>query len=378
MAYFIAGLMMYCLLAPPTMAAGAAGRLPDLLDLPAPADARAQTGTQLAVARAGERLVAVGVRGTVLLSDDHGRSWRQARAVPVSVALTDVHFPTAQEGWAVGHSGVALHSTDGGETWTRVLDGREIARIVLEDARARVDGGDDSTAAARALRDAERLVEEGPDKPLLAVHFADGGRGWVVGAYGLALVTQDGGRSWQSLVGRIPNPRGNHLYRIQADGDALLIAGEQGVLFRSADGGESFEKISTPYGGTFFGALALDGGGLLAYGLRGNAWRGEEGGESGAAWTQVAIDLPVTLTGAQRLEDGSIVLADESGRLLRSTDGARSFAPLPAAAATGLSGLAQAADGALIVAGARGLARIEPAHLAPSARSAHSTQEETR
>ncbi|MES2943818.1 MAG: glycosyl hydrolase, partial [Pseudomonadota bacterium] len=36
----------------------------------------------LAVTRAGKRLVAVGERGTVLLSDDNGVSWRQA-SVPV-------------------------------------------------------------------------------------------------------------------------------------------------------------------------------------------------------------------------------------------------------------------------------------------------------
>ena len=44
--------------------------LPDLLDAPAAADLRAQISPQLSVAVAGERLVGVGVRGIVLLSDD--------------------------------------------------------------------------------------------------------------------------------------------------------------------------------------------------------------------------------------------------------------------------------------------------------------------
>lgn len=367
-------LALCVVLAPPAAGAGEGSRaLPDLLDLPARADVRAQAGTQLAIARAGRRLVSVGVRGTVMLSDDDGRSWRQARSVPVSVALTGVHFTSPEEGWAVGHSGVVLHSADGGESWARQLDGREAARIVLEDARARVAAGDTSDAAARALRDAERLVEDGPDKPLLGVHFSDARHGWVVGAYGLALSTRDGGEHWRSLVGHIPNPRGNHLYSVHADGDVLLIAGEQGALFRSVDGGNRFEAIETPYEGTFFGALALDGGALLAYGLRGNAWRSDE---RIAAWTQVALGLPVTLVGAQRLADGSIVLADESGRLLRSTDGAHSFAALPAGAATGLSGFVQAADGALVVSGARGVARLEPP--ARLARSAHASTEAGR
>lgn len=329
-------------------------QVPDLLDLPARVDARAQHGLQLAVARAGDRLVAVGVRGNVVLSDDAGHSWRQARSVPVSVALTSVQFVSASEGWAVGHGGIVLHSADGGETWRRQLDGRQAAALVLDEARARLAAGEER--AARAVRDAERMVEEGPDKPLLGVYFVDAQRGYVVGAYGLAFATADGGKSWQSITGLIPNPRGKHLYQVQVEGDDVLIAGEQGALFRSTDGGTQFAALQTPYAGTFFGAVLVDHERLLAFGLRGNAWLTED---AGLTWTQVPIDQEITLTTGARLPDGSVVLADESGRLLRSTDGARSFRALPLPAATGLTGFALAADGALVVAGARGLARVE-------------------
>src|SRR5690606_9884464 len=104
--------------------------------------ARAQHSLQLAVSRAGNRLVAVGERGVVLLSDDDGRNWHQAENVPVSVTLTDVHFVSATHGWAVGHSGVVLHSADGGETWQRQLDGNQAAKIILEDARQRAAAGE--------------------------------------------------------------------------------------------------------------------------------------------------------------------------------------------------------------------------------------------
>lgn len=99
----------------------------DVLDQPARLSERAVSSVLNAVVLAGTRLVAVGERGVVLLSDDNGRSWRQAGSVPVSVALTDVHFVSATHGWAVGHSGVVLHSDDGGETWMRQLDGNQAA-----------------------------------------------------------------------------------------------------------------------------------------------------------------------------------------------------------------------------------------------------------
>ncbi|MEB0055145.1 glycosyl hydrolase, partial [Pseudomonas sp. FG1] len=77
-----------------------------------------------------------------------------------------------------------------------------------------------------------------------------------------------------------------------------------------------------PYKGTFFGVLNLEGDTLLAYGLRGNVWRSPD---HGANWQRVAPEQSVTLTAARRLHDGSLLLADESGRLLRSTDDGRSF-----------------------------------------------------
>jgi photosystem II stability/assembly factor-like uncharacterized protein len=343
-----------CLAGPSNAATGT--KVPDLLELPARDSARAQHSLQLAVTRAGDRLVAVGERGSVLLSDDAGRSWRQARSVPVSVALTDVHFADASDGWAVGHSGVVLHSSDGGETWQRQLDGRQAAQAILDDARARAVAGEEGAAAAQ--RSAEYLVSDGPDKPFLGVRFSDARHGYVVGAYGLALATADGGQSWHSLVGRIPNPRGKHLYQVQVDGERVLIAGEQGALFRSVDGGAHFAEIRTPYAGTFFGALDLDGDTLLAYGLRGNAWRSSD---AGANWQRVELGQPVTLSAARRLQNGALLLADESGRLLQSRDGAHSFAALAVQPGTGLTGIAEAADGALIFSGSRGLSRVEPA-----------------
>lgn len=358
----LAATLSFLALAVPAAWAAESRAVADLLAQPAQANTRAVHSLQLSVARAGTRLVSVGERGLVLLSDDGGKSWRQAKSVPVSVALTAVHFVSDKLGWAVGHSGVVLNSIDGGDTWLRQLDGLKAAQIVAENARALAAAGGDG--AARHLREAEGLLQDGPDKPFLGVYFADAKQGWIVGAYGLALATVDGGVSWQSLMGRIPNAGGKHLYAVRQDAGSLLMAGEQGVLFRSTDGGASFQKISTPYAGTFFGALPVGTNGLLAYGLRGNAWRSDD---SGANWIRLELPQPVTLTAALKLADGGLLLADESGRLLRGDAGATRFAPLAAAPRAGLTGMIQAADGGLVVSGARGVSRIEPATLTAEA-----------
>jgi photosystem II stability/assembly factor-like uncharacterized protein len=333
--------------------ANAAPDVPDVQERAALQSARAASGALLAVARAGKRLVSVGERGIVLLSDDDGSTWRQAK-VPVSVSLTNVRFVTEKKGWAVGHSGAVLHSTDGGENWVRQLGGAQVAALVLEAVRAKAtrQGGE---AARKELAEAERLVADGPDKPFLDVHFADENHGLVVGAYGLAFATQDGGKHWQPWSDRIPNPQGRHLYSIHTSGNTLFVAGEQGALFRSADAGSSFVSVKTPYQGTYFGAIGGANGELVVFGLRGNAYWSGDGGER---WQKVESESPTSLTGGVRLADGTLVLVDQAGQVLQSRDGGRTFRRLAVPNPTPASGIAQAADGALILSGMRGVRRV--------------------
>lgn len=324
----------------------------DLLQRPAQVSTRASKSVLMAVTRADRRLVAVGELGIILLSDDNGTTWRQA-AAPVSVALTNVRFASAKLGWAVGHSGVVLHSSDGGETWVKQFDGKQAAQIELEAARA--EARQDDPVAQKRLKEAEALVGDGADKPLLDVCFTDANNGIVVGAYGLIFATRDGGKTWRSLKGRIDNPKGKHLYSLYAEAVGLYVAGEQGVLYRSTDAGQHFTAVKTPYAGTYFGALVAPTGELIAYGLRGNAYRSADGG---GTWQKIDLGLPVTLTAGTRLSDGSLVLTDETGRVLQSRDAGATFKTLPVPQPSPFTGVAQAADGSLIFSSARGMTRL--------------------
>ncbi|MDT4843050.1 Ycf48-like protein [compost metagenome] len=324
-----------------------------LFQQPSLPSALANKSLMLDVALAGQRLVAVGERGFILLSDDNGQSWRQASS-PVSVTLTRVVFPSAEQGWAVGHAGVVLHSQDGGLSWIKQLDGEQAARLELEAAQ-QVHRAQPSEQSQLQLDSAQMLLEEGPDKPFLAVHFFNDQHGLILGAYGLAFATQDGGKNWRSVRDRIDNPASLHLYDILDLAGTLFIAGEQGLLLRSTDGGKHFTALESPANGTLFGLLATDARGLLAFGLRGKTYLSEDQGDS---WRTVANSLPVTLTAGARLADGSLMLVDESGRTLLSLDNGRSFVASTLAEPTYLSGLTTSADGQVILASANGLVRL--------------------
>lgn len=259
----------------------------------------------LSTASAGSRLVAVGERGIVVLSEDDGQSWKQI-ASPVSVTLTAVRFADTKTGVIVGHGGTVLTTSDGGNTWSRRLDGRTMARLTLENARLTQD--------AKAIANAERLVAEGPDKPLLDVLVLSALEYVVVGAYGLAFATVDGGTTWTSWAERLPNPKGLHLYAIRHSGSDVLVAGEQGLVLRSQDSGRTFQALNVPYRGSWFTAELGDSQEMLLGGLRGNVWRSTD---AGANWLQVTSPSTASITASTRLTNGSVLLCNQAGYVMQ-------------------------------------------------------------
>ncbi|MES2262650.1 MAG: YCF48-related protein [Pseudomonadota bacterium] len=326
---------------------GAARAEPDVLERPALPSAKAAASVLLALAQAGPRLVAAGERGIILWSDDGGASWRQA-SVPVSVSLTALRFTGARDGWALGHSGVLLRTRDGGQTWVKQLDGRQAASLVLNAARA-------AGASGAALADAERLVADGPSKPFLDLHFFDAAHGLLVGAFGLLFATDDGGQTWLPAQQRIDNPKGKHLYAIAGDGSECVIAGEQGAVFRSTDGGKTFATLSTGYEGSYFGAIALAPRAALVFGMRGNVRWSDN---AGASWHRSDIPAAASITAGLRLRDASLLLADETGQLYRSTDDGKNFVHLAPPRPSPFTAVLQTGDGKLLLSGMRGITSL--------------------
>jgi photosystem II stability/assembly factor-like uncharacterized protein len=315
------------------------------LEREASAAVQAEGRVLLGLARAGSRLVAVGERGLILLSDDDGKSWRQAK-VPVAVTLTAARFPTPKSGWAVGHAGVVLHTVDGGETWARQLDGKAVTGILTEAAKA--------SGSAQLSAVAQQFAGDGPDKPFLDLHFQDERHGILVGAYGLVLRTENAGKTWQPLMDRIDNPKGLHIYAIAVRGDSILLAGEQGFLAHSADGGKTFARVEAPYRGSYFTLAALPDGGVVIGGLKGNAFRSIDG----VRFEKVEGFIPVSLSASAVLADGKIVFSNQVGQLFVSGDQGHSVRPVPQFHAAPLAAVAQAANGNIVVAGVRGVAIV--------------------
>lgn len=344
-----------------------------------------KANTYLDLADAGGRIVAVGDRGKILYSDDDGGHW-QVAASPTEVLLTGVCFADARHGWAVGHDALVLGTSDGGETWT----------VQYSDPLGG-DGGADTAAQGDDVAAADDLsmddiygdpyaddeysddpygddpygddpyADEGGGSsgpvdtsgaPLLGVLCESRERAVAVGGYGYYLETTDGGASWNKKLDGLKNGDGWHLYGLAAAGktSTRYLVGEKGAMFRSADQGASWERLKSPYSGTFFGVTPLSDAKALVYGLQGNIWLT---GNRGVSWGKVPSGLTRGINDGAVLADGTVVLVTNAGGILTSHDEGKSFALRFLPDRESISAVLPREKGGILIAGQGGVRVIE-------------------
>ncbi|QNK01381.1 WD40/YVTN/BNR-like repeat-containing protein [Dyella telluris] len=329
----------------------------DVLDAPADMSPLASRGLLNGVAIAGNRMVAVGQRGHIVYSDDHGASWQQAR-VPVSSDLVAVSFPTPQLGWAVGHDGIVLHTTNAGANWSVQMDGRGSGPLMLAQIRARGSKGElgSKEQADKLVDEVSHIAAQGAENPFLDVWFADAQHGFIVGAFNLIFETTDGGQHWVSLFDRTDNPDRLHLYAVHGVGTDVYITGEQGLVLKLDRQTGRFHALETPYKGTYFGVAGTTDA-VMVYGLRGNAYRSTDGG---VHWLPVNTGLQEGITGGSSFGAQGLALVSQAGTVLLSRDGGEHFVSHRPAKPAPASAVAVSGD-VIVTVGALG-AHAQPLH----------------
>lgn len=351
---YLAALLAYCLLYSPQGWSVNMGETYDVLKLPAQASHMAARAQLFSIARAGDRMVVVGQRGFILYSDDFGDSWQQAE-VPVRSTLLCVYFPTPQQGWATGHDGVVLHSSDGGETWFKQLDGYQAVDIGLAHYRKLAKNNPDKANYGTLIGEFEFAESQGADRPFFLTWFEDDKVGWVIGAYGMAMRTFDGGATWVPVLENSANLDFMHVFDYEVVGDTRYLSGEAGLIWVQTQRLTKLEAIVPFYDGSLYTIISSDNGELIVAGLRSTAFRSSDGGEN---WTPLALPSSASIVGSCRLQDGRMVLVSQGGDVLVSNDNGVSFEPVAVADPYPFSDVKEGRPGELILAGKRGVRRL--------------------
>ncbi|MET3107982.1 photosystem II stability/assembly factor-like uncharacterized protein [Oxalobacteraceae bacterium GrIS 2.11] len=254
----------------------------------------APDGLILGAIRIGQRVVTVGDRGVILLSDDQGKTWHQAQEVPTRATLTAVFAVDEKNLWAVGHWGVILHSVDGGEHW--LLNHSDLEH----------------------------------DQPMFTVWFADAQHGVVAGLFSLLMVTDDGGQTWSNIKLPVASDKVKsdlNLFRLfsgknDAQSSEVWIAAEQGMVYHSTDRGHSWDVVATGNKGTLWSGILLSDGALLVGGLEGKMLKSSDHGKT---WKQISSDLKSSVTELLQLPDGTVFALALDGVSAESKDGGEHF-----------------------------------------------------
>jgi photosystem II stability/assembly factor-like uncharacterized protein len=330
----------------------------DVLELPAAPSFAAAHAPLFVIKKFGDRYFAAGDRGHIVYSDDGGKTWTQAE-VPVRSTLLDIDFPDEKNGWAVGHEGVILHSADGGMTWELQYDGLRYGEegLALYEAMAAADP--DNELYDYMIGEMDFAIEQGADKPFFGVNMHDAKHGHVAGAYGMLLVTRDGGKTWEHRLHTVENESFNHIFDfapLPGEG-RFFLTGEAGLLLVGDINNEEALKVhSVPWEGSFFATVAANDGAIVMGGLRGRMFRTATEGET---WTVIEKPPTSAIVAAAKLADGTLIVAGVAGEILVSTDDGLSFTMDPASGTVGpIFDIAGGAGEGLLVVGPRGVKSV--------------------
>jgi len=257
---------------------------------------------------ADDTYILAGDRGRIFLTTDAGKNWK-ALLSTTGAPLVAISFPDEHSGWIVGQDGVVLHCADGGQTWVPQASGVQTY--------------------------------------LLGVDFLDTLNGCAVGGDSTVIVTNDGGRSWQRCPFTLPAPPGEaaekdmdkgtgeafkeefNLFAVKMlDAQQICIAGDQGRIFLTGDGGGSWTEAQSPLydkeagaGRTLY-AIASDAGALSAVGVD-SAYLISR--DMGKIWTLANLGLKEPEFYAIDSIDGTGIAVGSGGNVIRTTDGGQTW-----------------------------------------------------
>ncbi|MDM4768393.1 YCF48-related protein [Pelomonas sp. SE-A7] len=325
----------------------------------------------------------VGENGEIFRTTDAGTTWTAVPS-GVTSTLRSISFSSDKDGWIVGDYGALLRTSDGGATWTlskiaetdsyynsvgalQALDANTAIMGVGYSYRYTSDGG--KTWATSGMQPSlitpkgvfwsmasygsqlNKSTDFGKSSSVVMTLSEPGYsmNGSAVAVFDESVVmlssvlyrydpytynyeykrvlrrSEDGGASWTRIEPsglEAEDQRGSSMPQIMRASatDKNVVAAFGSSVYRSADGGSSWKKVSTPsgmYSSTFGGTLAL--GNTLLVPSYGTVYRSEDLGQT---WTAIAVGTASSssLWGLKRINTDTVTVRSSEGSAYVSGD----------------------------------------------------------
>jgi photosystem II stability/assembly factor-like uncharacterized protein len=154
----------------------------------------------------------VGHLGKIKKTSDGGSTWKTQQS-DVQSNLWDVCFINNQIGWVCGDSNTILYTIDSGNSWEKIIPSESNGKIYL------------------------------------SILFVDKNYGWTCNNNGEIFKSDNGGKNW-ILKKKLPLRGGTRLIVF----DAETVYALQGKLFKTYDGGSSWDSVTISYPNYYTGS----------------------------------------------------------------------------------------------------------------------------
>ena len=268
----------------------------------------------------GQSGLAVGLAGTVLTSEDTGKTWQDG-AVGVPGALLGVSCGQ-KTSLAVGQTGLLMRKSGDGD-WAKVdsgTDQRLLSVSANESGLAVAVGGfgtvlrstDDGLTWAPLSFDWEAILNDFYEPHVYDVSVSAEGIINLVGEFDLVLRSADQGDTWE-----VVNKGDTSLFALHfRDATTGFAVGQDGKIVKSLDGGLTWNILSTPTKENLLDVWS-SGSQVVVTGIRtllrsrddGLTWESVTEGDVSVQWYQ-AVD------GVSGSDADSVVMVGHSGRII--------------------------------------------------------------
>ena len=291
---------------------------------------------------------AVSLIPVVYRTSDGGATWAPVTNQQLYGQISGVAFSDSLHAWAVGadygggdrQAALVLASADAGKTWARVAFTADAAlqKVQFPSATTGYITGDDGTVYVTTDGGGHwaKKVPGAADVGFTGLSFTDAGHGWVCGGQGnedfyggRCYSTADGGATWKDVS---PDPSAVVQDCSFVSGGHGWVVGQDGVIFRTTDGGASWARQHAAVGASVFftgvGFVDADNGWVTAlcfppaFGGVGTGWGVIlHTTDGGMTWVQQDCGVvPSTMTSAA-LDAQSAWVAGNEGLVMRTVDG---------------------------------------------------------
>lgn len=302
----------------------------------------------------GFAVVGTGGGGAILRTTDGGGSWSGVQSSPT--ALNGLWFVDATTGYAVGNGGRAFKTVDGGVTWSDVSTSAgaaplSLASIRCADANVCIVAKQQGDELLRTTDGGTTWTAVTPStERVLAVALASPTRAVAVGTNGVTVVSGDAGERWE----RRGDALAGNFHALRATSSSLAFAlGSSGRVARTLDSGETWRPVSVPTSETILDVSFPSANVGYALDFAGTLFRTENGGTS---WAILDTGASVPPRALIAVDEATVVLVGPRG-LRRSTDAGEEFAPIGDRVVRGAAlGSVERVGSALFVSGRRAAA----------------------